>query len=282
MRISLGLAGLTLLLLAGCGARTDPGSSPQGRDSTPGTDTSTSGDGSVPRIDPAAAPNVAFGYRYSFGLAADQIAPVQQGHARACEELGRERCQVVGMDYRRRDDRVEAELSLAVDPSVAHRFGEQALASVREAEGTLVNSEVTGTPVRPAARDGAAAIEDLERELAELQQRVGQTRDPALQGSLNAQAAALRERIRALRSDQGAVREQLATTNVSLAYSSSPFATGSPDFGGALGGAWGQLKWIAYWLFSLLMLVGPWALAAGLIWLAARRLRRGKAVHEGA
>ena len=79
---------------------------------------------SVPEVRPEAAPDVAFGYSYNFGIAADRIAGVQQRHARTCEELGTSRCRITGMTYQRSgEDSVEAELKLALDPSLAHRFG---------------------------------------------------------------------------------------------------------------------------------------------------------------
>ena len=88
----------------------------------------------VPEVRPEAAPDVAFGYSYNFGIAADRIAGVQQRHARTCEELGTSRCRITGMTYRRSgDDSVEAPLKLALDPRLAHRFGANALAAVQEA-----------------------------------------------------------------------------------------------------------------------------------------------------
>jgi len=91
---------------------------------------------------------------------------------------------------------------------------------------------------------------------------------------LRYEAAEVRQRIRALRSDRGAKREELATTPMTLSYSSRGFGSASPDFGGAMGRAWDQVKWIAYGLFIILMVLLPWLLAAGLILLAVRALRR--------
>ena len=46
----------------------------------------------VPDISQAAAPGVAFSYRYAFALPAKAIAGVQQEHAATCERLGPARC----------------------------------------------------------------------------------------------------------------------------------------------------------------------------------------------
>lgn len=285
MRLPLAATTLSLLLLAGCGGAKSDSDFPSADQNEPSASTGpsdTTGDGAVPRVDPASAPGVAFGYRYRFGLGADQIASVQQGHARACEELGPDKCRVTGMDFRRNDDDVDASLSLAIDPGVAHRFGEQALANVREAEGKLVDSAVTGRQVRAASRTGEASVEQLEQQLAELQRQIGRTQDPVLLRSLDTRAANLRERIQIRRNADTADRETTTFTTLDLSYTSSAFATGNPDFGSAASGAWGQVKWIAYALFSLLMLLGPWALVGGLIWFAASRLRRGRREIESA
>jgi hypothetical protein len=235
----------------------------------------STGDASVPEINPDSAPDVAFGYRYSFGLAADQIGPVQQRHARLCEELGAERCKVTGMTYRRsNEDDVRAELHLALEPGLAHRFGERALDSVREADGKLVDSQVTGTDVGTGIRASTRGIAALETELEELEERIARGGSAASLRALRADADELRARIRSLRGDRSDQREKLASTPISLSYASGAFVTGNPDFGGAVSGAWTQMKWMAYGLFVLLMVLLPWLLAAGLIWLAVRALRR--------
>jgi len=228
-----------------------------------------------PHIPVEAAPDVAFGYLYSFGLEADRIAAVQQRHARLCEELGAERCRVTGMNYRRKEGGdVTADLSLALEPSLAHRFGERALDGVHEAEGKLVDSKVSGRDVGSGIRASTRTIAQLEEQLAELEAQIARGGRAGTIRDLRFQAGELRQRIAALRSDRGAKRDELATTPMVLTYSSRGFGSASPDFGGAMGRAWDQVKWIAYGLFMILMVVLPWLLAAGLILLAVRALRR--------
>ena len=230
---------------------------------------------SVPEVRPEAAPDVAFGYSYNFGIAADRIAGVQQRHARTCEELGTSRCRITGMTYRRSDeDNVEAQLRLALDPSLAHRFGENALAAVQEAEGNLVDSQITGTDVGTGIRRNTRSIADLQEELRILEQRIAAPgRDEAKLG-LREQAEELRRQIRALEDNRSEQRDSLATTPVSLAYSSSAYNAGRPDFGGAVDNAWDQVQWGGYILFVLLTVLLPWLIAAGLIWLVIRAIRR--------
>ena len=230
---------------------------------------------SVPDVRPEAAPDVAFGYNYSFGIAADRIAGVQQRHARTCEELGTSRCRITGMTYNRRDeDRVEAELKLALDPSLAHRFGENALAAVQEAEGNLVDSQITGTDVGTGIRRDTRSIADLQEELRILEQRIAAPgRDEGKVG-LREQADQLRRQISALEDNRSEQRDRIATTPVILAYSSEAYNAGRPDFGGAVDNAWDQVQWGAYILFVLLTVLLPWLVAAGLIWLVIRAIRR--------
>ena len=122
MRVSLALAGLAALALAGCGDANKSG--PDGPDSTPTTSANSSEavtydvaeagplattrdpGNAPPHISPDAAPDVAFGYRYNFGLPGDRIASVQQRHAALCEEMGVARCRITGMTYTGRDNDV--------------------------------------------------------------------------------------------------------------------------------------------------------------------------------
>ena len=230
---------------------------------------------SGPDVRPEAAPDVAFGYTYSFGIAADRIAGVQQRHARTCEELGTSRCRVTGMTYRRADEeRVEAELRLTLEPSLAHRFGENALAAVQEAEGELVDSQITGTDVGSGIRRDTRSIADLEEELRILEERIAASTREAAKAGLREQAEQLRRQIRALQDNRTEQRASLATTPVTLSYSSRAYNAGRPDFGGAVDNAWDQVVWGGYMLFVLLIMLLPWLIAAGLIWLAVRAVRR--------
>ena len=282
-----------VLILAGCGAeqsdqpRRGESGSESAANSTATADVNfdsppalvpappTPGRSSVPEVRPEAAPDVAFGYTYNFGIAADRIAGVQQRHARTCEELGTSRCRITGMTYRRSgEDSVEAQLKLALDPSLAHRFGENALAAVQEAEGELVDSEITGTDVGTGIRRDSRSIADLQEELRTLEQRIAAPgRDEAKLG-LREQAEELRRQINALDDNRSEQREALATTPVTMAYSSSAYNAGRPDFGGAAGNAWDQVVWGGYMLFVLASVLLPWLLAAGLIWFGVRAVRK--------
>ncbi len=293
MRFSLAFTGIAALALAGCGGMKE---GPDGPDSTStssanGASTydvaeapssmATRGPGNAPpAISPDAAPDVAFAYRYNFGLAGDRIATVQQRHASLCEEMGAARCRITGMTYSGRDNDVRADLNLAVEPGLAHRFGEQAMASVREAEGRLIDSQVTGRDVGSGIRGATRTIAQLEERLAELEAQIARGGSVGTIRDLNHEAAGIRSQLQSLRGTRGEAREELATTPVILSYRSGAYAVGAPDFGGALASAWDQAKWLAYGLFMILVMLSPWLVGAGLIWLGVRALRRRRAATE--
>lgn len=293
MRVSLAFTGIAALALAGCGGIKD---GPDG----PGSPSTTSANGAAtydiaeapaptmtrapgnapPAISPDAAPDVAFAYRYNFGLAGDRIASVQQRHAALCEEMGAARCRITGMTYTGRDDDVRADLNLAIEPGLAHRFGEQAMASVREAEGRLIDSQVTGRDVGSSIRGATRTIAQLEEQLAELEAQIARGGSVGTIRDLNVEAAGIRQQLQSLRGNRSEAREDVATTPVVLSYRSGAFATGTPDFGGALANAWSQVKWLAYGLFMLAVMLSPWLLGGGLIWLGVRALRKRRAAGE--
>lgn len=307
MRVSLATTGVIALLLAGCGKAEEQTERRSAEDS-PATAYSSDSNASMPaseivrapappadalqpvapttraeagdapappHVDPEAAPDVAFGYRYSFGLAADRIAPVQQRHARLCEEMGPERCKVTGMNYRQRgEDDVQAELRLAVEPGLAHRFGERALDSVREAEGKLVDSQVTGTDVGSGIRASTRTIAQIEEQLADLEARIAKGGSTGTLRDLRAEASMLREQLRSLRASRSTDRDRLAMTPVTLNYASGAYVAGKPDYGRAMSRAWEQANWLGYGLLVIFTVLLPW-LSLGVVgWLAVRGLRR--------
>src|SRR5689334_5191709 len=84
-----------------------------------------------PNISPTAAPGVAFNYNYSFALAFQRVAELQERHAAMCEELTVARCRITGMSYQvLGPDDVRARLELELDPAVARSFGRRATEAV--------------------------------------------------------------------------------------------------------------------------------------------------------
>jgi hypothetical protein len=232
-----------------------------------------------PGISPTAAPGVAFNYRYGFRLPAQRIGPVQEQHAQACEKLGPDRCRITGMLYRLvNESDIEAMLAFKLDPAIARTFGKQGVDAVVQAEGMLVESQITG---EDAGADIAAAnrsTTNLEEELAEVEKQLAR---PNLRSGeraeLQAQAAQLRESIRAQRARVTERRESLAKTPVVFNYGSGELVPGFDEerpFAEALDKATDNIihGFSAIMLIALSLL--PWLLVAllgFLIWRAAHR-----------
>jgi hypothetical protein len=244
-----------------------------------------------PGLAPTAAPGVAFNYQYAFRLAAERIKDVQKQHAAACEKLGLDHCRVTGMRYQLIGNRdVAATLSFKLDPALARGFGDQAIDVVTQAEGLLVDAEISGS-------DAGSKIAEANRTQGsfadQLKSVEAQLAKPGLSGTeraeLQNQAQALRDRIRIGQDDKKAQQDSLATTPMTFEYATGDLGDG---FGGrprlkqALVHAGDNLVGGALWILVLAITLLPWALAAALGWWGWRRLRarieRRQALADGA
>jgi len=233
----------------------------------------------APDIAPAAAPGVAFHYRYAFRLAAPRIATVQEAHARFCERLTMARCRITGMLYRVvGPDEIEARLELKLDPAIARRFGRESAEAVVRAEGMLTESEISGidagTGIRAAGRDIAEAA----AELARIESRLRMLRAEASERpQLEDQAEQLRARLRALRDSREAQQESLATTPMAFVYGSGGIAQSvgqAPSVRQAAKRAGENFLGGVNILLILAVTLLPWAVAGLLAWMAALFVRR--------
>lgn len=284
MRKAVGLG--LILLAAACSSSQNPGGGGSGGQEA-GRSASNAADADVaaPGITPTAAPGVAFNYKYAFRLPAERIHTVQEEHAQACEKMGLARCRITGMYYHLNNERdVEARLDFKVDPAAARAFGKEGIDAVNRADGLLVESEITG-------EEQQSAIDAATRNAGEGQDRLtaieAQLARKGLSGSERAELQNQAEQIRGAISANKAVRAEkqalLATTPMSFNYQSGDMAPGvrrslSEGFRNLVG----ALEWMLLAAITLL----PWALAALLIWWAARRvravLRRREAVADPA
>jgi hypothetical protein len=179
-------------------------------------------DGAGPNINVTAAPGVAFNYRYAFRLANARIQAAQEAHAAMCEKLTITRCRITGMRYSLVNERdISASLELKLDPKVARQFGKDATRVVAEAEGMLVDQQISGIDVAPSidqANRGRAELQDeLERVNRELA-RPGISN--VIRDRLLGEAQALRAQIAALGEQKKAAEESLATTPMAFHYGS--------------------------------------------------------------
>lgn len=232
-----------------------------------------------PNIGTTAAPDVAFAYRYGFGLAPDRIAEVQDQHQQICERYTLARCRITGMTYRAANsDDVEATLTFALDPAIARAFARDAVRRVNAADGTVTQSEITGedagTPLRANQRDRV----ELEAELARIETRLrGLGPMAAEKTGLEARRAELLEQLRPLREAGNSQQESLATTSMVFRYGSGDLVPGPaqrPTIRQALERAGGTFADGSTMVLIVVITLLPWALALGLIALAIRYVRR--------
>jgi hypothetical protein len=230
-----------------------------------------------PNISVTAAPGVAFNYRYAYRLPNQRISAAQEAHASMCEKLGITRCRITGMRYSLVNERdVSASLELKLDPAIARQFGKDATKVVTDAEGMLVDQQISGIDVGAAierANRGRAELEDeLERVNRELA-RPGLSN--AVRDRLLSEAASIRAQIRALGEQKKADEESLATTPMVFHYGSGKAIPGFDEpqplkyaFDRA---GYNLLSAIGFLIIAVATLV-PWILLLALVVWGYRRL----------
>lgn len=234
-----------------------------------------------PNVRVSAAPGVAFNYRYAFRVPDAKIAAVQEEHAAACETLGLSRCRITGMRYSLIDeDEVTASLAFKLDPSIARKFGKEAIASVEKAKGILVDSQIQGVDVGSGISASQRRSSDLQAELSRIEARLkaGGMGDRE-RTELQEQAQRIRQQLDSERDTRRAGEEQLATTPMEFSYSGGE---GIPGFGSGnpFAGAWETAiaSFVTMASFLLLLIGGglPWVLLGALLmWLLRSRLGAG-------
>jgi Domain of unknown function (DUF4349) len=217
-------------------------------------------------VSPSVAPGVAFQYRYDFRVPGDSIEAVQDEHAAACETLGLSRCQITGLNFQQGEEGYpEGRIEFLLDPSIARKFGRDAIASVEKAEGVVANSNVSGENVGSEIASSQVRSAGIEAEVKRIEARL------AGKGLAEDERTELRRRAEELRDMLGGEKEarrggekRLATTPVVFDYSGNMGIGGA----GAFGDAWSASSSSMATMFAmLLMLAGvvlPWLLPVGL------------------
>jgi hypothetical protein len=289
------LVAAAAVLVAGCSQREEPkqaaedlrtfdvqsapAASPAAPPPPPTVSASTEAvaDGSGPDINISAAPGVAFNYRYAYRLRDARIQAAQEAHAAMCEKLTIARCRIAGMRYTvSGENDVRASLELKLDPRIARAFGKQATKVITDAEGMLVDQEISGTDVTPAiegANRGRAELTDeLERVNRELA-RPGLSN--VIRDRLLSEAQGLRAQIRALGEQRQSAEDSLATTPMAFFYGSGEAIPGfedGPSLGDSLREAGAVLVRSMGAVILTLATLLPWLLLIWLVWLLLRRL----------
>jgi len=238
-----------------------------------------------PNISVSAAPGVAFNYRYAYRLPNARIAPAQEAHAAMCEKLGITRCRITGMRYSLvNESDVSASLELKLDPAIARTFGKDATKVVTDAEGMLVDQQISGV-------DAGASIERANRGRAELQDELDRVnRELARPGLSNvvrdrllSEAQSIRSQIAALGEQKKADEESLATTPMAFYYGSGDAIPGF-DEATPIGDAFQRAGYILLSTLGFLIVAVaallPWMLLAGLAYWLYRRNRHRLPVFD--
>ena len=231
-----------------------------------------------PNINVTAAPGVAFNYRYAYRLPNSRISAAQEAHATMCEKMGVTRCRITGMRYSLVNEKdVSASLELKLDPAIARNFGKTATKVITDAEGMLVDQEISGV-------DAGSSIERANRGRAELQDELDRVnRELSRPGLSNvvrdrllSEVAALRSQIRALGDQKAADEESLAKTPMAFYYGSGESIPGfdepTPLKDAFKRAGYNFLSVIGFLVVAIATLL-PWLLVIALLVWAYRRYR---------
>jgi len=224
-----------------------------------------------PNVGVTAAPGVAFNYHYAFSLPPGAIAEAQEQHAQLCEQQTAAHCRIIGMYYRVNSAHdVEAMLALRLDPAIARRFGRDGVGIVLGKNGSLIESEITGTDVGTQIHAANRSIAELQADLQRLETRLRTPNlDPDEKARLDDQAQQLREQIRAGSAQRDEQQASLATTPMEFRY-----ASGEPTVGETLSDTGASLLDAGVIMLRVIIRLLPWAIAAGLIAAIALFVRR--------
>ncbi|MFA6115965.1 MAG: hypothetical protein WC729_18355 [Sphingomonas sp.] len=220
----------------------------------------------------------AFDYRYAFRMPASRIASVQESHAHGCDQLGPARCRITAIRYNVDDqNRVEAVLTLKLDPTVARAYGKAATDTVTRAGGSMTKADIAGADSGAAAGRSDRVIARLRDSLGNAEAQLRGTVSPEQRVQLSAKADRLRTAIATIGEvDQGA-GTSVATTPVILTYASGGAGGGLGASDATFDTAGQTLLSSLAGLATVLAGVGPWLLLLLGGALVLRRIVQGPA-----
>lgn len=226
-------------------------------------------------------PKIAYDYRYSFRLPADQVVAAQQTHIAACDRLGLGRCQLVSSES---GNSKGASLKLRVASDIARRFSADLVASVAKAGGRAVDQSISAEDVSKEISDTNARIHQRELLIQRLTQ-ILQTRAGKVSELVEAErsVAAAQEELDQAKAWLTELQGRVAMSDVEITYSAI-ISAASPAGGrdqGPLSETVGQSWWfftaMLYAVLRLLIFLAPWTIVAGGIFVVARAMRRRRA-----
>jgi len=232
---------------------------------------------------PSATPLLAYSYDYGVEAPPANIRILVSKAEAGCAAAGTTVCEITGVNISETGpDQVSAHLTLKATPAWLTGYEGRLATDAQGAGGKLTKTEVTTEDLSRQIVDTQAAVAAKtalrDRLLQMLQTRQGDLADLlAVQEKL----ADVQGDLDATTSELAAMRERIATSEVTIDYQSSgvlaPQGAWSP-VGGAVTGAAGVLAASIAVLIYAVAFIAPWALIiGGLIWLFRKRLFRPRA-----
>ncbi|WCM29383.1 hypothetical protein NDN01_11065 [Sphingomonas sp. QA11] len=207
-----------------------------------------------------------------------RIAAVQESHARGCDQLGPARCRILAIRYNVDDrNRVEATLTLKLDPTVARAYGKGATDAVTRAGGSMTGADIAGADSGTAAGRSDGVVARLRESLGNAEAQLRGTVSPEERVQLSARMDRLRAAIGTIGEvDQGA-GTGVATTPVLLTYASGNAVSGLGGSDATFDTAGQTLLSSLAGLATILAGAGPWLLLLVGGALILRRIVQGPA-----
>lgn len=231
---------------------------------------------------PSATPMVSvamLAYTYSYDLIApakalpDLLAQDQK----ACADAGPQTCQVVGSSMTQGDgDHVSAKLTIQATPNWLAGFRGRLAGEVKAVGGRLANSTVESEDLTRQIVDTEAAVRSR-TVLRDRLQAILATRPGKLSDLLDVEKelARVQGELDATQSELAVMRARVATSTLTLNYNSSASLLGPrgawAPLAEALRGSAGALATTLGLMVTLVVVLAPWAAAAGIAFLIARR-----------
>ena len=219
--------------------------------------------GAVPAAVPAPSPSRAQRYGAFLSLRIPTATGVSDGVKRALGVASSLGGYAVSVHASTAGSAASADLTL----KVPRTHVAQAISRL-SALGTIVGEQVDVQDAQAGLNATTLRIARLQRQLADLRAQTVQT------DAVKQQIAALTARIEALQRQQAATIRATRYATVSLHLATKPAATPKHHGHGPLHGLGVAFRWIGIGAVYALALGGPLVLLIGLIWLAARTIRR--------
>lgn len=270
------------LVLTGCSKPASSGSAASPEPVARAVAPPAAGAMKVAPIGPA-VPQLAYSYHADVSAPAAVMPSLLARHEAACRQAGAPRCQIIGAERSSDADGAHAELKLRADPMWLQAFRDNLANDVKPAGGKLVGTTTSSEDLTSQIVDTDAALR-AKTTLAERLQAMLASREGKLSDLLDVENALAETQgeIDAARSELAVMRNRVATSDLTLSYTSRPAMAGAwRPVGDALNGAAGVF---AQGLAAVIFLVAgllPFAVVASVVVLVwrMRPRRRQRASH---